>query len=520
MMNLNDRLVSYIERVRSQEMEINQLQQTVSTIEEEKSTEIVSMKDNYGHELMSLRKALDVTAKEKAKLEIDSDKYEKESREAKARLREKEKSLDSATKEARALQNRVDKLQADYDQDKSELKELRPEHAKLQKKLDDAKKNLEDETLKRIDLQNQLQSAEEALKFENQMLTKQLNETKIRKQIEITEMDGRFQEQYDDKMHLSLQELRDTYQRQALEHKDEMSRLYESKLKSMGQKLDEARRNGAGSVQEMQELETKILGLTSRNMELESSTAILQKRLNDILEEIENERKYHRSEMARKDAEVRSKEEQMDDLLKEYRELMEIKIGLDTEIAAYRKLLEGEEARLGMSPTSSPVGTPAGRGVKRKRTMITEEDLTELVSEHTGKGNIVIEPLDKDGKFIKVKNQSGAPINIGGWTLVNETSGEDVTYKFHRSTNLAEGESCTVWSSDTKEVHEPPSNLVMKKGGWEIGDLNTTIIKNKEGVEEAMRTSRRDRSLTGTTRYGVSQAMYQGQEQEGKCLVM
>ena len=53
----------------------------------------------------------------------------------------------------------------------------------MKDKLEDAKRNLEDETLKRVDLQNQLMSLEENLKFENQMLEKQLNETRVRKQV-------------------------------------------------------------------------------------------------------------------------------------------------------------------------------------------------------------------------------------------------------------------------------------------------------------------------------------------------
>merc|ERR1712029_196451 len=141
------------------------------------------------------------------------------------------------------------------------------------KKLEDSKKNLEDETLRRVDLENQLLSKEEQLKFENQMLEQQLNETRVRKQIEISEIDGRLNEEYEAKMAKSMNELRDGYEKQLLENQKEFSDMYDDKIKKLQDKLDEAKMKNATSINDVREMTTKVSALTSRNVELEASNA-------------------------------------------------------------------------------------------------------------------------------------------------------------------------------------------------------------------------------------------------------
>jgi len=109
---------------------------------------------------------------------------------------------------------------------------------------------------------------------------------------------------------------------------------------------------------------------------------------------------------------------------------MDIKVSLDLEIAAYRKLLESEEARLKITPaagerevsrssssrSSAQRLTPSRLGAKRKRTLM-EESHESSVSDYsvTGstKGDVEIIEADPDGKFVKLHNKSNQDVPIG-----------------------------------------------------------------------------------------------------------
>lgn len=69
--NLNDRLATYIDRVRFLETENNRLSLQVHTSQETVSREVNSIKTLYENELRDARQTLDDTAKEKAQLQIE-----------------------------------------------------------------------------------------------------------------------------------------------------------------------------------------------------------------------------------------------------------------------------------------------------------------------------------------------------------------------------------------------------------------------------------------------------------------
>merc|ERR1719402_794211 len=92
------------------------------------------------------------------------------------------------------------------------------------------------------------------MKFENNMLEQQLNETRVRKQIEISEIDGQLQDQYDERLKNSLQELRDAYEVQMGENKVGFTAVYDKKIADLNAKVGEERAAASAALQETKKI--------------------------------------------------------------------------------------------------------------------------------------------------------------------------------------------------------------------------------------------------------------------------
>lgn len=134
--------------------------------------------------------------------------------------------------EARAneISGKYNTLLSEHKKTKDEQKELEKELAKLKKQLDTARKNLEEETLARVDLENTVQSLREELTFKDQIHQQEVNETKNRRQIDITEIDGALSQQYEAKLQQTLNDLRQEYDDQLRINRAEIAGLYEVRL--------------------------------------------------------------------------------------------------------------------------------------------------------------------------------------------------------------------------------------------------------------------------------------------------
>ncbi|XP_049874763.1 lamin-C-like isoform X2 [Pectinophora gossypiella] len=543
--NLNDRLAAYIDKVRQLESENSGLRREIQTTQEVVTREVSNIKGMYEHELQDARKLLDDTSREKAKLEIDLKRLYEENDDLKKRLDKKTKDCTQAENLARHYENRFTEESNKYntalaDKKKAldEARELGKELEKLKKVYADTRKTLEEEMLCRIDMENTVQSLREELSFKDQVFQQELQETRTRRQVEISEIDGRLAQQYEAKLQQSLQELREQQEANIKANRDEIEALYENKMKNLQAAANRNNTAATVAVEELRTMRTRIDTLNSQLNELENKNAALSNRCRELERQLESERARHAEDLASLEQELARLRDEMAAQLREYATLMDIKISLDHEIATYRALLEGEEDRLNLT-TQSPArsesrasasaasasgrGTPGRRATPlraaRKRTLLDESEERSL-SDHSvtssAKGDLEVAEACPDGSFVKIRNKGKKELSLGGYQILRKAGDQETIFKFHRTVKLGPGEVATVWSADAGADHDPPRDIVMKGQKWFVADTFTTALLNTDQEEVAVSERTRRQVSTSALRHRELAHKFPRREQLGE----
>ncbi|NXV75355.1 LAML3 protein, partial [Atlantisia rogersi] len=500
---LNGRLTVYIERVRELEAENSALQQRLAEQEANCDRELSCLRLSYEAELADARRVLNDIALDRATLQVELGKIGEEHQQLHSRNSKKEADLNVAQARIKDLDAQLHAKEVELATVlnvkrtlENDLGELKAQLVTLQLSLEDTKKHLHSEMLKTADLENKIKTSQEQMKFQKRLHDYVLKEAKIVRESRLVETPSGRKRELESKLSDVLQGLRKQHEERIQEYREELERVFNAKVENI--QLFAAKKSDFADAarEELMEIKLRLDAMIAQNNQYQSQNVALRNRVKELEETVEYDRDLHQRRIAEKEKEVERVQQRTQEQLEDYGHLLDAKLALDMEINAYRKMLEREEQRLKLSPSPSSHSTASqGRqflyGKKRKMKEARKRRHSagfQTVQHASFSGNISIEEIDSDGKYVRLKNNSDEDQLLHGWVLRRHLGNvSDVTYQFPSLFTLQAGQVITIWGA-AAGVSPGPNDLVWKsqKSWGTEGNIEVTLITD-DGEELAER---------------------------------
>ncbi|XP_046340227.1 70 kDa neurofilament protein-like isoform X3 [Haliotis rufescens] len=490
MQDLNERFASYIEKVRFLEAQNKKLGNELEALRSKWGKETNQIKLMYETELDEARKLIDDTNKEKSRLEIrvsslqdQLDNLQRQLDEAKRwRVQDKE-IIDKLNQQMSEMESEISMLRRSNDSMDKERQRDRATIQRLNEELERLRIDLNNETLARMEADNRRQTLAEEIEFLKEVHEQELKELAALAYRDTTAENREF---WKNELSQAIRDIQNEYDAKCDQIKGEMEAYYNLKVQEFRTGATKHNMEVTHAKEESKKYIKQLSDSRARLADLEARNSQLEKQYQELLREMEQKDHDHDLETSQLKEEITKLRSEMESILQELQTLMDAKLSLELEIAAYRKLLEGEETR---QYSTAGDTTTAGDASQVSMKMMRGEVSAKTTYQRTSTGPVVVASVDPEGKFIVLENTSSGTsrrdVDLDRYRLERDLdSKRKLSYTF-RNFSLKAGKQVKIWAKGSS-TSAGLNDLVFRDADtWGTGSNITTTLINEKGEEKA-----------------------------------
>lgn len=496
MQDCNERLATYIEKVRWLEAQNKKLEAELEALRNRKQEDWKPIREMYEGELSQARKVIAEFSTQKgigegrmANLQDQIQGLKELCAQYEANQKDYIKKIDQLNSQIGEYEGEVTTLRLRCGSLEDELNKARGLNDKLKQENARLRADLDAETAAHIENEVLAQTKTEECEFLQDILDK----LKLMEQepIKVKGMDA--EAFFKGEIRKACQELQQGYEDQLNAMTMEMEGRYAAQMDQLrsGNVRDSMETEHAKS--EVKRLRDLLSEKSARIAELEAALASMKvERDNYMVQFSELQLEFER-ERAEKERIINELQANLEAMLVQIKELMDHKMSLELEIACYRKLLEGEESRSGLKTlVEQTIGSQSRGGATLAEVIGGQSSLSSTTARTTvqrsSKGAIGFQGADPTGGSVTLENTSSGgrakSQSLKGWVVRKMVNGKQLAEVPLGDRELKPGQSLSLFAKGVKSVATSDNEIICDFFSWGAGS-GTFLLIDDQGQEKA-----------------------------------